>query len=123
MDYSENYKNKHQNDKGYFTIYTACIYTFCKKVEETFCTSFALIALENDHGCNVSFALNNFLIKEIEKRIEVKKIKFWSDGYVSQFRNQYAFYMMTKFSKDIDIQWHFFEANHGKGAVDGAGEW
>ena len=29
---------------------------------------------------------------------------------------------MTKFSKNIDIQWHFFKANHEKGAVNGVGE-
>ena len=29
--------------------------------------------------------------------------------------------MLTKFDTDIDIQWHYFEANHGKGAVDGIG--
>ena len=28
---------------------------------------------------------------------------------------------MPKFDRDISLQWHFFEANHGKGAVDGIG--
>ena len=36
-----------------------------------------------------------------------------------QFHSQYAFNMLTKFDTDIDIRWHYFEANHGKGAVDG----
>ena len=49
------------------------------------------------------------------------KVIFWSDGCASQFRSQYAFYMLTKFDTDIDIQWHYFEANHGKGVVDGIG--
>ena len=29
--------------------------------------------------------------------------------------------MLTRFSRDVEIQWNFFEANHGKGAVDGLG--
>ena len=29
--------------------------------------------------------------------------------------------MMTKFDRDISLQWHFFQANHGKGPVDGVG--
>ena len=29
--------------------------------------------------------------------------------------------MMTKLIPEIEIQWHYFEANHGKGAVDGIG--
>ena len=48
-------------------------------------------------------------------------MKFWSDGCASQFRSQYAFYMLTKLDINIEIQWHFFEANHGKGSVDGIG--
>ena len=57
----------------------------------------------------------------MEKMKTVKKINFWSDGCASQFRSQYAFYMLTKFNRDINIQWNFFEANHGNGAVDGIG--
>ena len=94
VDYSKNYKNKHQNkiksafySQDQFMIYTACIYTFCKKAKGAVCTSFALITLENDHSCNVSFALNNFLIKEMEKRTEIKKIKFWSYGCASQYKS------------------------------------
>ena len=49
------------------------------------------------------------------------KVIFWSDGCASQFRSQYAFYMLTKFDTDIDIQQHFFETNHGKGAVHRTG--
>ena len=29
--------------------------------------------------------------------------------------------MLTKFSSVYDIEWHYFQANHGKGAVDGVG--
>ena len=28
---------------------------------------------------------------------------------------------MTKFDGDVELQWHYFEPNHGKGAVDGIG--
>ena len=124
VDYSENYKNKQQDEiksafygQGQFTLYTACVYA--KSDNKVVCKSFALVTLENDHSCNVSFALNTFLIEEASKSCKV--IKFWSDGCASQFRSKFAFYMLTKFNADLDIQWHFFEANHGKGAVDGIG--
>ena len=54
------------------------------------------------------------MIKEASKYKSCKVIKFWSDGCASQFRSKFAFYMLTKFDADLDIQWHFFEANHGK---------
>ena len=126
VDYSENYKNKQQDEiksafygQGQFTIYTACIYV--RSQGEVVCKCFALITPENDHSCNVSFALNNFLIKEIFEYKSCDIVKFWSDGCASHFRNRYTFYMMTKFNPEIEIQWHYFEANHWKGAVDGIG--
>ena len=85
------------------------------------CSNYALITPETDHSCNTSLGLNNFLIEQISKEKDVMKVIFWSDGCASQFRSQYAFYMLTKFDTDIDIQWHYFEANHGKGVVDGIG--
>ena len=90
-----------------------------KKMEnhQIVCSSYALITPENDHGCNISFGLKNFLIEQISKEKDVKKVIFWSDGYASQFRSQYALYMLAKFDTDIGIQWHYFQANHGKGAV------
>ena len=76
---------------------------------------------ENDHSCNVSYALNNIVLEILQEELEVTAIKFWSDGCASQFRSQYAFYMLCKLAPSIDIEWHYFEANHGKGAVDGIG--
>ena len=126
VDYSENYKNKQQNEikaayygQGQFSLFTVCIYM--KENENITCKSYALVTLENDHSCNVSFALNNFLICKIKEDTTISSIKFWSDGCASQFRSQFAFYMMTKFDRNVALQWHYFEANHGKGAVDGIG--
>ena len=126
VDYSENYKNKQPNEikasfhgQGQFTLYTACLYV--KSGEEVVCKSFVLVTTENDHSCNVTFALNNLLIKEALTQKACKIIKFWSDGCASQFRSRYAFFMLTKFNPGINLEWNFFEANHGKGAVDGIG--
>ena len=126
VDYSENYKNKQQNEiksafygQGLFTIFTARIYV--KNEEQIVSECFALITLENDHSCNVSFSLNDYLIKEAFNYKQCDVVKFCSDGCASQFRSRYAFYMMTKFNPDLEIQWHYFEANYGKGVVDGIG--
>ena len=42
-------------------------------------------------------------------------------GCASQFRSQFAFFMLSKFDHSINIIWNCFEANHGKGVVDGIG--
>ena len=55
-------------------------------------------------------------------RPKITSIKFWSDDCANKFRSQFAFYIMTKFDRDVELQWHYFEANHSKGAVDGIGD-
>ena len=52
---------------------------------------------------------------------DIKTVRFWSDGWASQFRSQFAFFMLSKFDHSINIEWNYFEANHGKGVVDGIG--
>ena len=61
------------------------------------------------------------MISQIRLDYDIHTVKFWSDGYASQFRSQYAFYMLTKFDPAINVHWNYFEANNRKGAVDGIG--
>ena len=125
VNYSENYKNKHQNEtksafygQGQLTVYTACIYVNADGGVK--CKNYALITLENDHSYNVSFALNDFLIKELQKIYPISAINFWCDGCASQFQNKYAFYMIAK-CDNMKIECYYFEANYSKGPVDGIG--
>lgn len=77
--------------------------------------NYSLITL--DHSCNVSFTLNGFLIKELQKVFSISAIKFWSDECGSQFKSKYAFYMIAKYD-NMKIEWNYFEANHDNGPVD-----
>ena len=129
VDYSENYKNKQLKEikaayygQGQFSLYTVCAYVKNPETNLTECLKMVYVTEENDHSCNVTFALNDIIIKNlIEANPNLNTFKFWSDGCGSQFRSQYAFFMLTRFRPDLSIEWHFFEANHGKGAVDGLG--
>ena len=111
VEYSENYKNKQQNEiksayygQEQFSLFTVCIYM--KENEKVICKSYTLVTLENDHSCNASFALNNFLINKVKEEAKITSIKFWSNGCASQFRSQFPFFMMAKFDRDVELQWH-----------------
>ena len=82
--------------------------------------SVALITEENDHFRDVVFGLNEYILNNLIPQ-NVQKMKFWSDGCGSQFRSKFTFLLLTKYNPKIDIEWNYFEANHGKGAVDGIG--
>ena len=126
VDYSENYKNKKQSEikagyygQGRFSLFTVAIYM--KQNDDTVCKNYALLTRENDHSCNISFELNNFILSTMQANYDIKTVKFWSEGCVSQFRSQFDFFMLSKVDHSINIEWNHFEANHGKGVVDGIG--
>ena len=126
VDYSENYKNKQRSEikagyyaQGQFSLFTVVIYT--KQNDDTVCKNYALVTPENDHSCSISFRLNNFILSTMQADYDIKTVKFWSDGCASQFCSQFAFFMLSKFDHSINIEWNYFEANHGKGVVDGIG--
>ena len=65
--------------------------------------SFALETEEKDNSLNISYCLNKFILTLIRNEVNIKHVKFWSDGCASQFHSQYAFYMMAKLDQDIKI--------------------
>ena len=101
-----------------FTLYSLHLHERKQKVT---CKSYTLVTLENNHSSNASFALNNFLINKVNEDVKITSIKFWSNGCASKRCSQSALYMMTKSDRDVELQWYYFEASHGKGAVYGTG--
>ena len=93
VDYSENYKNKQQGEikaafygQGLFTLYTVCVYLNKDGVKK--CNNYVLVTQENDHNSDVSFGLNKFIVQKLQRAHDFHTIKFWSDGFASQFRSQ-----------------------------------
>ena len=60
-----------------------------------------------------------FLRSKIEKEIDT--IHIFSNECMAQFRSRYIFCLLIEIQKDVDIVWHYFEAHHGKGPMDGIG--
>ena len=61
------------------------------------------------------------IIEEIGKIMPLKKAVLWSDGCASQFRSRFVFKILSQYRPDIHLEWHFNEAHHGKGPMDGIG--
>ena len=79
VDYSENYKNKQSEIKaeyygqGQFSLFTAVIYI--KQNDDIVCKNYALVTPENDHSCNISFRLNNFILSTMQADYDIKTVK------------------------------------------------
>ena len=42
-----------------------------------------------------------------------------SDGCAAQFRSRFALNFLILFQKNVSLEWHYNEAHHGKGPMDG----
>jgi len=127
VDYSESYKNAEQNEiqSAYFghtcfSIFTACCYY---KAEEGELMKYpvTITSESNDHSRITSFSCVCKLIKVMEEKIKsIEKVIVWSDGMGAQFRSRFVF-MLSTIDLAIDLEWHYNEAHHGKGPMDGVG--
>ena len=82
VDFSENFKNKQQNIR---VLWSRSIHYFhngglYKGRRKCCCKNYALVTPENDHSCNISFGLNNFMISHICLDYDIHTLKCWSDG-------------------------------------------
>ena len=75
------------------------------------------------HGKVAVYRYLDILISDIQNFTEVEKLKVFSDGAASQFKQRYVLSLLPVFSQQYGIQmsWNFFATSHGKGVVDGHG--
>ena len=45
----------------------------------------------------------------------------WSNGCVSQFRSRFIFKLLPNYHRDLQLEYNYNEAHHGKGPMDGTG--
>ena len=81
VDYSKNYKNKQQSEikagyygQGQFSLFTVVVYI--KQNGDIVCKNYALATPENDHSCNISFRLKNFILSTCRLIVTLKLSNF-----------------------------------------------
>ena len=127
VDYSESYKNKQQDEiqsayfgQSSFSLFTACFYYNNDNgnlVKRPIC----VVSESNDHSRAAALTCVEIVLKEIEINVELTKIIVWSDGCASQFRSRFVFKLLAHYRPDLEISWHYNEAHHEKGPMDGIG--
>ena len=66
----------------------------------------------------VKKVINNVLPKIVNK---IDMVYILSDGCASQFWSKFVFKLLTLIHPKIGLEWHYNEAHHGKGSMDGIG--
>ena len=59
------------------------------------------------------------MIKRVERHTNLTRIITWSDGCATQFRSRFVFKLLANYRRDLQLEWNYNEAHHGKGPVDG----
>ena len=75
-----------------------------------------------NHSRIAAFSCLNKILKVMEERIDpIKKVISWSDGMGAQFRSRFVFILLSTIDQAIYVEWHYNEAHHRKGPLDGVG--
>ena len=127
VDYSESYKNKQQNEiqsayfgQTSFSLFTACVYYVDEK-KSLGKRPVCVVSESNDRSRAAALTCIDLVIKEIEKRIPLMKVILWSDGCAAKLRSLFVFKLLADYRPDIQVEWNYNEAHHGKGPMDGIG--
>ena len=106
-----------------FSLSTACPYYRCSETNEikimpTTITSEASDKSRMAWTMCVKKEIDHVLSKIINK---IDMVYIVSDGCASQFRSKFVSKLLTLIHLEIGLEWHFNEAHHGKGPMDGIG--
>ena len=74
------------------------------------------------NNLSIRIACIDFVIKEVERHASSTKINMWSDGCAAQFRSHFVFKLLVNFCRDLQLEWNYNQAHHGKDPLDGIGE-
>lgn len=130
IDFSENFHVFYQNETqaahyGYkqITIFTVCIW-YAGHVK-----SAAIVSNNLSHSKDTVivyvYKILSKIISEMEdyKAGKIRDVEIFSDNAWSQFKNKFIMAALPVLQNEfnLNIKWNFFQAQHGKGAVDGIG--
>lgn len=135
MDFSENYESKYNREvqsahfggsKEQLSLHTVIVYSRLSEKEGVKPKSFCTVTQNIRHDPVAICVHLDPVISMIKEKIpNLKSVHFLSDGPSSQYRNKAMFYLVgTYLTKQLNVsnlQWHYSESGHGKGAPDGVG--
>ena len=132
IDFSENYNCKYAEEiqSVHFggshqqaSLHTGVLYVMKGGVQQVvpFCT----ISASRQHGPPGIWAHLDPILQLLKDTYPaVKTLHFFSDGPATQYKQKGNFFLLSTepLSKGFSVvNWNFFEASHGKGALDGVG--
>lgn len=86
--------------------------------------SFCIESDELSYDKKSVYCFLKIILDEIRMLHSFNRIKVFSDGCGSQFKNKFILRSIPQFVKEFGVncfEWNFFATSHGKGAVGGVG--
>lgn len=124
-DFSEKFCIKYQDEaqsayynQQHITIFTCCAWS--TKHKQSYC----ILSDHTDQDKYTVWLCLDKILKDVKSKWpNTKKVKIFSDGAGSQFKNKFTLSNLVFSLKDygVDISWEFMATSHRKGAVDGIG--
>ena len=83
-----------------------------------------VISESNEHSRIAAISCVKKVVDCLEEKMAphpLDKIYIWSDDCAAQFRSRYVFALLCHLFPSKHLEWHYNEAHHGKGPMDGIG--
>ena len=129
-DFSQSYKNQDQDEiqSAYFghkcfSLFTACCYVRQLSSNDVLPIPITVTTEGNEHSRQTSMSCINAVFNHVQGKslIQFKRLKIWTDGCSAQFRSRFVCFFIAHFHPELEIEWNYNEAHHGKGPMDGVG--
>ena len=128
LDYSENYKSQDENEiqsayfgQASFSLFTACPYYRCSETNEVRRMPTTIASEASDKSRMASITSVKKVIDHVLSKIvnKIDMVYIANDGCASQFRSKFVFKLLILIHPEIGLEWHYNEAHHEKGLMDG----
>ena len=104
-----------------FSIFTDCSYHQSEGVLKKY--PITIVSEVSNHSHIAGLKCFNKVVEHMLEKIDlpVDKGYAWSDGMTAQFRSRFVLMLLSQFHETKNLKWHYMEAHHGKGLMDGVG--
>lgn len=130
-DFSENYSFIVQDaaqgfhyENSQCTVHPFIVYFKSNDSHKLCHKSFCFLSDSTKHNTVMVHTFISKLIPNLKVSLpNIKKIHYFSDGCVGQYKNKYNFKNLCYHNEDYGLtcEWNFFATSHGKSACDGIG--
>jgi len=126
VDFAENYSLTAQDEiqSAHWTHSQVTLFTCCLWLHGGVIKSYIVVSDDLSHSKAAAWLFIKAIVSHVKHELKIKNLYIFSDNCAGQFKSRYTAFNMLFLANDLGVktvEWNFFAAGHGKGAIDAIG--